>query len=54
MEQSESIDSNSVKELSEYLSKYYQQKVIILIDEYDTPIVSAYENGYYEESHLFF
>ena len=54
LEQSESSDSNSVKELSEYLSKYYQQKVIILIDEYDTPIVSAYENGYYEEAISFF
>src|SRR3712207_2057591 len=54
LEQSESSDSNSIKDLSEYLSKYYQQKVIILIDEYDTPIVSAYEHGYYEEAISFF
>ncbi|WP_035904230.1 AAA family ATPase, partial [Fusobacterium necrophorum] len=32
---------NALKMLSFFLKKYYQTKVIILIDEYDTPIVSA-------------
>ena len=46
--------SNALKDLSKYLCRYYQKKVVILIDEYDTPIVSAYENGYYEEAISFF
>ncbi|MDK4522114.1 ATP-binding protein [Fusobacterium necrophorum] len=45
---------NALKMLSFFLKKYYQTKVIILIDEYDTPIVSAYEHGYYEEAISFF
>ncbi|KDE62656.1 9-O-acetyl-N-acetylneuraminate esterase, partial [Fusobacterium necrophorum BFTR-1] len=45
---------NALKMLSFFLKKYYQIKVIILIDEYDTPIVSAYEHGYYEEAISFF
>lgn len=40
---------NSLKNLLEYLYKYYGQKVIVLIDEYDTPIVSGYNNGYKRE-----
>jgi hypothetical protein len=35
--------------LSEYLYKYYNKKVVILIDEYDVPIQSGYMNGYYDE-----
>lgn len=35
--------------LSNYLKRYFNEKVIILIDEYDTPIQSGYLNGYYEE-----
>lgn len=46
--------SNSLKLLSRMLQDYYQQKVVILMDEYDTPIVSAYEHGYYEEAVSFF
>lgn len=33
--------------LSEWLERYYNEKVVILIDEYDTPIDTAYNNGYY-------
>ena len=32
-----------------YLERYYNQKTIVLIDEYDQPIQSGYMNGYYEE-----
>ncbi|MBR8734409.1 hypothetical protein IX329_002020 [Fusobacterium necrophorum] len=46
--------SNSLKLLSRILKNYYHKKVVILIDEYDTPIVSAYEHGYYEEAISFF
>ena len=39
----------SLKLLSNYLSRYYGKKVIILLDEYDTPMQEAYVNGYWEE-----
>ena len=39
----------SLKILSQCLYKHYQQKVFILIDEYDVPLQSAYNNGYYDE-----
>ncbi|MCF2628201.1 AAA family ATPase [Fusobacterium mortiferum] len=35
--------------LTKLLCKYYNQKVILLIDEYDSPILSAVEKGYYTE-----
>ena len=35
--------------LRKLLYKYYNQKVVVLIDEYDYPIMSSYEKGYYEE-----
>lgn len=41
--------SLSLHNLSEYLSRYYQKKVIILLDEYDTPMHEAYVYGYWEE-----
>ncbi len=41
--------SFSLKMLSLYLSRYYGKKVIILLDEYDTPMQEAYLNGYWEE-----
>ena len=39
----------AIKDLSCYLSRYYGKKVIILLDEYDTPMQEAYVNGYWEE-----
>lgn len=39
----------ALKNLSKYLNDYYDQKVIILCDEYDTPIHHGYLNNYYEE-----
>ena len=41
--------SFKLNELSNYLSRYYGKKVIILLDEYDTPMQEAYVNGYWEE-----
>ncbi|MFQ9669668.1 AAA family ATPase [Thomasclavelia spiroformis] len=35
--------------ISIFLNKHYGKKVIILIDEYDVPLQSAYNNGYYDE-----
>lgn len=40
---------NSLQELSELLEKYYSEKAIILIDEYDVPLAKANERGYYDE-----
>ena len=39
---------DSLKKLSKHLSKYYNEKVIILIDEYDVPIQEGYLNKYYD------
>lgn len=40
---------SSLKTLTHYLFRYYGEKAILLIDEYDTPIQSGYTNGYYDE-----
>ena len=45
---------NSLLELSKFLYKEYGKKVILLIDEYDQPIISSYINGYYDEAMNFF
>ncbi|ERK53992.1 AAA family ATPase [Leptotrichia wadei] len=44
----------SLKLLSNYIYKYYGKKVIILIDEYDAPIINAFDKGYYDEAINFF
>lgn len=41
--------SNSIKALSLYLSRYYQKQVIILLDEYDTPLQEAWVYGCWQE-----
>ena len=41
--------SYKLNEISNYLSRYYGKKVIILLDEYDTPMQEAYVNGYWKE-----
>ena len=45
----ESFLTNSLRTLSELLYKHYDQKVIILIDEYDVPLDNAEKNGFYNE-----
>ena len=44
----------SLLDLSNYLNKYYGEKAIILIDEYDAPIINAFDKGYYNEAVNFF
>lgn len=39
----------SLKKITEYLERYYGKKVILLIDEYDTPIISGFSNNYFTE-----
>lgn len=41
--------ATTLRNLSEYLYRFYRKKVIILLDEYDTPMQEAYVNGYWEE-----
>ena len=44
----------SLKFLADSLYKYYGEKAIILIDEYDAPIINAFDKGYYNEAVNFF
>ena len=44
----------SLKFLADILYKYYGEKAIILIDEYDAPIINAFDKGYYNEAVNFF
>ena len=49
------IDLNtSLELLSDFLCEYYGKKVIVLIDEYDSPIINAFDKGYYNEVIEFF
>jgi hypothetical protein len=52
-EMEEYLACDSLKNLSEYLYRYYGKKVIILLDEYDTPLQEAYVNGYWKELTVF-
>ena len=45
----EVIAFGAIHQLSRYLFNYYHKKVIILLDEYDTPMQEAYMNGYWGE-----
>ena len=45
---------DALKVLVKILYKKYNEKVVVLIDEYDSPLVSAYINGYYEKVKNFF
>ncbi len=46
---SEVTATMAIHRLSRYLYKYYNKRVIILLDEYDTPMQEAYVNGYWAE-----
>ncbi|KJJ85635.1 AAA-ATPase, partial [Candidatus Omnitrophus magneticus] len=48
LEGSEKDYENSLKTLSLFLERYHNKKVIILLDEYDTPIQSGYLENFYE------
>ena len=41
--------SSALYQLSDFLYRYYGKKVIILLDEYDTPMQEAYVNGFWNE-----
>ena len=46
---SESDATSALHKLSDFLHRYYGKKVIILLDEYDTPMQEAYVHGFWEE-----
>jgi hypothetical protein len=46
---SETVASMALNSLSGYLRRYYGKNVIILLDEYDTPMQEAYVNGFWDE-----
>ncbi len=45
----EGTASWAVHKMSDFLSRYYGKKVIVLLDEYDTPMQEAYVNGFWDE-----
>jgi len=47
--ESTKIYENSLKDLSDYLYRFHNKKVVILIDEYDTPIHTAFYYNYYDK-----
>ena len=45
---------NALLNLTKYLYNYYQKKVVLLIDEYDSPLITANQFNYYKETINFF
>jgi hypothetical protein len=58
LEPSDNVDvdllATALNRLSGYLYKHYEKKPIILMDEYDTPVLEAYVSGYWDELTAFF
>jgi hypothetical protein len=53
-EMDETDATDAVHMLSKFLKRYYGKNVIIILDEYDTPMQEAYVNGYWDEASQFF
>ncbi len=51
---SEADLQDSLRSFMDFLSRYYQKPVLLLLDEYDAPIQHAWEQGYYDEAIRFF
>lgn len=45
--------TSAIYQMSDFLYRYYNKKVIILLDEYDTPMQEAYIDGYWDELAVF-
>jgi hypothetical protein len=45
----DSVASSALRNMSNYMYRYYEKKVLILLDEYDTPMQEAYINGFWDE-----
>ena len=46
---SDAVLSESINKMFNFLFRYYGKKVIVILDEYDTPMQEAYVNGYWNE-----
>lgn len=53
MDMDETIATLAIHKMSDFLCRYYGKKVIILLDEYDTPMQEAYVHGYWDQLALF-
>lgn len=49
MDMEETVATLAIHKMSDFLSRYYEKKIIILLDEYDTPMQEAYLHGYWDE-----
>ena len=49
MEMDETVATQAIHKMCDYLYQYYGKKVIVLLDEYDTPMQEAYVNGFWDE-----
>ena len=49
MDMPEVVAAIAFYKMSDFLSRYYGKNVIILLDEYDTPMQETYVNGFWEE-----
>ena len=49
MDMDDTVATLAIHKMSDFLSRYYGKKVIILLDEYDTPMQEAYIGGYWDE-----
>ena len=49
LDMEDSVATLALNKLSDFLYRYYKKRVIILLDEYDTPMQEAYVHGYWEE-----
>ncbi len=54
LEKDEGDWESSLRNLVQYLYEYYGRKVVVLIDEYDQPIIDSYIKGYYDKAISFF
>ena len=54
LEKDEGDWEGSLRNLVQYLYEYYGRKVVVLIDEYDQPIIDSYIKGYYDKAISFF
>ena len=54
LEKDEGDWEGSLRNLVKYLYEYYGKKVVVLIDEYDQPIIDSYIKGYYDKTISFF
>ena len=39
----------ALQKLTEFLHQYYDKEVVVLVDEYDYPVIQAWQNGFYDE-----